>query len=84
MRSWLIYALVRLGVFVVTLGVLLLVGAGWIPGAIFATLIALVISIMFLGPLRERVARDMQHRVEKPTREADAEIEDSQIDDASN
>ena len=79
MRSWLIYALVRLGVFVVTLGVLLLVGAGWIPGAIFATLIALVISIMFLGPLRESVARDMQHRVEKPTREEEADIEFSQF-----
>ena len=84
MRSWLIYALVRLGVFVVTLGILLLVGAGWIPGAIFATLIALVISIMFLGPLRERVARDMSQRIDKPKPEEDAEIEDGQIDNASN
>ena len=84
MRSWLIYALVRLGVFVVTLGILLLVGAGWIPGAIFATLIALVISIMFLGPLRERVARDMSQRIDTPTPEEDAEIEDGQIDNASN
>ena len=84
MRSWLIYALVRLGVFVVTLGILLLVGAGWIPGAIFATIIALVISIMFLGPLRERVARHVRQRVEKPKVEEDAEIEDGQIAESGN
>ena len=84
MRSWLIYALVRLGIFVVTLGVLLLVGAGWIPGTIFATIIALVVSIMFLGPLRSRVAGDLRQRVEKPKQEKDAEIEDGQIAGSDN
>ena len=63
---------------------LLVVGAGWIPGTIFATIIALVVSIMFLGPLRARAASDLRQRVEKTKPEEDAEIEDGQIADSEN
>jgi hypothetical protein len=84
MRPWITYTLARLGIFVVTLMVLLVLGTGWIWGAIFATLISLALSVLLLSGLRQRIANDIQRRVEKPSSDFDSDVEDDQIDSAKN
>ena len=80
MKPWLLYTAARMGIFLVALVVLLLVGTGWIWGAVFASAISLALSVLFLGSLRQRVADALQERVEKPKKDADSETEDAQID----
>ncbi len=84
MSPWITYTLARLGFFVVALVILLLVGTGWIWGAIFATLISFALSVLLLSGLRQRIASDIQRRVEKPTPDIDSDVEDDQIDSAKN
>ena len=66
--------------FVVAFTVLVLVGTGWVLGAVFATLIALALSVLVLGGLRHRVADDIQRRVESKKTDVDSSIEDDQVD----
>lgn len=79
MRPWLIYTLIRLAMFIGALTVMLLLGIGWVIGAVLATLASLALSIIFLGELRGQVAAALRERVEKPKLDADSEIEDEQI-----
>lgn len=80
MKAWVLYTLVRLGIFAAALAVLVVVGTGWILGAVFASLIALSLSLLFLGGLRQRAAESLRSRVEKPQRDVDSDIEDEQLD----
>jgi hypothetical protein len=80
MAPWIQYTLARLGLFVVAFTVLVLVGTGWVLGAVFATLIALALSVLMLGGLRQRVADDIQRRVESKKTDVDSSIEDDQVD----
>ena len=82
MSPWIQYTLARLGIFTIALVILLLTGTGWLLGAIFATLISLALSVLLLSELRQRVARDIQRRIEKPTKDADSDVEDNQIESA--
>jgi hypothetical protein len=50
--------------------------------SIFATLIALSLSVLFLHPLRARLSTEIVKRVQKPAPDIDSDIEDSQIDSA--
>ncbi len=84
MSPWITYTLARLGFFAASLVILLLVGTGWIWGAIFATLISFALSVLLLGGLRQRIASDIQRRVEKPATDIDSDVEDDQIDSAKN
>lgn len=84
MSPWIQYTLARLGIFVVSLLILLWVGTGWLLGAVFASLIALALSVLFLSDLRRRVAADIQRRVATPVKDRDSDVEDTQIDSASN
>ena len=79
MKPWVVYTGARLGLFVGTLVILLLVGTGWIMGTIFATGISLALSVLFLGGLRQKVADGIRTRVEKPEKDEDASVEDDQL-----
>ncbi len=79
MNQWLAYVVARLGVFVVALAVLVIVGVDWGWAAVFATLIALAISLLFLGQLRQRAANDLQRRTEKASPDNDSATEDAQL-----
>lgn len=79
MKPWVVYTAVRLGMFIVALVILLLVGTGWIMGAVFATGISLALSVLFLGGLRQKVADSIQRRVEKPEKDEDSTVEDEQL-----
>ncbi len=59
MRPWVIYSLARVGIFLALLVVLLVLGIKWWIAAIAATLMALAISYLALGRLRNRVAEDL-------------------------
>ena len=84
MPPWIKYTLARVGLFAVAFTVLVLIGTGWILGAVFATLIALALSVLLLGGLRQRVADDIRRRVEHKTTDVDSTIEDDQVDAGSN
>lgn len=84
MSPWITYTLARLGFFVVSLVILLVVGTGWIWGAIFATLISFALSVLLLSGLRQKIASDIRRRVEKPVTDSDSDVEDDQIDSAKN
>jgi hypothetical protein len=84
MSPWIQYTLARLGIFAVTFVVLLLIGTGWLMSAIYATLISLALSVLFLGKLRTRIARDIERRVRKPAKDVDSAVEDDQLDSSKN
>ena len=84
MPPWIQYTLARIGLFVVAFTVLVLVGTGWILGAIFATLMSLALSVLLLGGLRQRVADDIRRRVEHKSTDVDSSIEDDQVDSTRN
>ena len=84
MSPWITYTLARLGFFSASLVILLLVGTGWVWGAIFATLISFALSVLLLGGLRQRIASDIRRRIEKPVTDSDSDVEDDQIDSAKN
>ena len=83
MKPWLVYTAARLGMFLAALSVLVLVGTGWIWGAIFATAISLALSVLFLGSLRQKVADSLQQRVERPAQDTDSATEDAQLGDSN-
>ena len=82
MRSWLPYTLARLGVLVAVFAILMLLGVQWWLSAIFATVIALCVSILAFGPLRARMTAGLaarsEHRGRKTLADVDAEDEDAE------
>lgn len=84
MNPWIHYTLARLGLFLVPLVLFIALGVGWLWSSIFAALIALALSVLFLNPLRARLSAEITKRVQKPAPDIDSDIEDSQIDSAKN
>ena len=82
MNPWIQYTLARLGLFLIPLVIMVAIGVGWLWSSIFATLIALSLSVLFLNPLRARLSTEIAQRVQKPDPDLDSDIEDSQIDSA--
>jgi membrane protein implicated in regulation of membrane protease activity len=80
MNHWLAYIVARLGIFIIALAVLVLLGVDWGWSAVFATLIALALSLLLLGSFRQRAADDLQRRTEKPEPDNDSVTEDEQLD----
>jgi hypothetical protein len=82
MNPWIQYTLARLGFFLVPMVILLWAGTGWLLSAVFASLIALALSVLFLNGLRSRLSTEITTRVTKPTKDVDSDVEDSQIESA--
>ncbi|MCS5732194.1 DUF4229 domain-containing protein [Herbiconiux daphne] len=89
-QTWLVYTLLRLGVFAVTLTVLILLQiTPWIATVIGA-LISLCISIIFLRKPREEAsktlyeARNNRHQAARATaqKSEDEDVEDDAVDNA--
>lgn len=59
MRAWVIYSLVRVGLFLALFAVLLLLGIEWWIAAVAAALMGLALSFLVLGRLRDRVTADL-------------------------
>ncbi|GAA1727170.1 DUF4229 domain-containing protein [Microcella frigidaquae] len=83
MSPWIQYTLLRLGLFGVTFGVLMAIQLDWWWAAIVASIIAMTVSYIFFGTLRDAVALDLAARREKPAADPDAEAEDAAADPSS-
>lgn len=77
MSSWIQYSLLRLGLFGVTFGILFAVGIDWWWAAIIASVLAMTISYIFFGKLRDAVAADLHDRRTRPADDPDADAEDA-------
>lgn len=77
MSPWILYSLVRLGLFAGTFAILLVLSFDWWWAAIIASIIALTISYIFFGRLRDAVAADLHARRTRPADDPDAAAEDA-------
>jgi len=76
-RPWLLYTLVRLGIFAVLVAIFLLLGIDWWLGVPFAAVIAFLVSYLFLGRLRARFASELEAaRTPRVTPDSDEAVED--------
>lgn len=88
MRSFLLYAVIRLGLWAAVWWILVQVGIGVMLAGVLAALIAMLLSIVFLDRLREAAAQRWKAADERrAARKADevdedAEYEDHLLDDA--
>ena len=89
MRSFLLYSLARIALFVLVFWLLLFTEIHWMFAGILAAVIAMLISILALGRLRQAAATDVQQgvrrrvergRLKKSDAEHDAEEEDAIIE----
>lgn len=70
MKPWVVYSLIRLGLFAVTLTVLMLLGVeGWLA-AIIAAVIGLSVAYIFFRPQRDELIASVR---KAPTADEDAE-----------
>jgi hypothetical protein len=79
-RAWVIYSVVRVGLFAGVFLLLWLLGIEWWLAAISAAVIALCISYIFFGKLRARVAEEIEARRKAagvPVANSDEDAEDS-------
>lgn len=83
MRTWILYSLLRVGIFVVILLVLLLLGIEWWIAATFAALLAVAVSLLTLNRLRDTASTQLADAQERRMRGriTDEHIEDEVIDE---
>ncbi len=84
-RPWILYTLVRVGLFAVMFAILYALTANlwsfaWAAAAVVAALLSLCISYIFFRPLRERVAMEWVSARERPASGAGA---DEDVEDAA-
>lgn len=88
MRSFLLYAVIRLGLWAVVWWLLVQVGVGVMLAGVLAALIAMLLSIVFLDRLRDAAAQRWKAADERRAArrtdvvDEDAEYEDHLLDDA--
>ena len=76
-RAWVLYSLIRLGLFAVVFAVLYLVQVPWWLAAILAAVIGFCVAYIFFRPLRERMALELaEARARSGERTADEVAED--------
>ena len=77
---WILYSLVRLGIFGGVFLLLYLSGITWWVGLIFATIISFTASYVFMAKTRQAMADTLRHRRENRSepRDPDAEAEDQE------
>ena len=78
------YALARIGVFGVTLAVLLLLNFNGLYATCIATIVAFAFSLIFLSKQRETAATDLYNKVNRQDqqgiRDKDTDAEDGNLD----
>lgn len=87
MRHFLLYAVIRLGLWVLIWWALTLLDVGVLLAGVLAALLAMLISILFLDRLRDAAAMRWKaaddRRAERRSPDEDAEYEDAMLDDAA-
>lgn len=84
-RQWVLYSLIRLGIFAVALAILLIVGVNVWIAAIGAAVIGFCVSYIFLRGPRDAVAKTMvsakaSSTKSTPERDIDNDIENEALD----
>ncbi|WP_354567846.1 DUF4229 domain-containing protein [Glaciihabitans sp. UYNi722] len=79
-RQWLLYSLIRVGVFAVALVVLVLVGLNFIIATIAAAVIGFCFSYIFLRNQRDAVAKSIQNIRTRKDTDTDNDVENEMLD----
>ena len=82
-KPWIVYSLVRLGLFGATFVVLQILGLYWLWAAIVATVVSMAISYIAFAGLRDQVAQDLAARRARGSVDPDAADEDARADDTA-
>ena len=84
-NPWLVYTLVRLGVFAVVLTTFLLLGFGWLYGTLLAAALSLAFSLVFINKQREAISEEIYERVQKNKNigieDAESDLENKKLDE---
>jgi len=70
-HRWILYSLLRVGLFAAALVILMLVGLDLLPAAVIATIIAFAISYIFFREPRDALALEFQKRRDIPSEDPD-------------
>lgn len=81
MPAWLSYSLLRVGIFLATLVILLVLGLYWLWAALIATVVAFCVSYIFFRRQRLALAEELASR--RPVRTSDDAAEDAQLERGS-
>lgn len=73
-RAWVLYSLIRLGLFAVVFALLYLVAVPWWLAAILAAVIGFCIAYIFFRPLRDRMALELAEARERSSRRSADEV----------
>lgn len=83
-RRWLLYSLLRLGLFAGIFAILMLLGLWWWASAIFAMLLSFLISYLLLRDTRDQLALDLQERRKRAAEDPDSLDPDAEAENAAN
>lgn len=82
MKPWLVYSIVRLGLFALAFAVLSLLGFDWLWAALLAAVIGFCVSYLAFDRLRRQVATSLAERRAAPAvKDADSSAEDDALDE---
>ncbi len=79
-RQWILYSLIRVGVFAAALALLVLVGVTFLIAAVAAAVIGFCVSYIFLRGPRNAVATSIHELRTKKDRDADNDVENDVLD----
>jgi hypothetical protein len=79
-KPWIIYSLLRLGIFAAAFTLLMVAQVEWWLSALIAAILGFAISYVFFGTLRDAVARDIVARRAGPSHDPDRDAEDAAAD----
>jgi hypothetical protein len=82
-HRWLLYTLLRLGLFAGVFAALMALGQLWWVSAIFAMLISFAVSYLFFRDTRDALAADLQQRRTRGDVDPDADAENAANDEAT-
>ena len=80
MKPWIIYSLVRLGIFAAVFALLTVAQVDWWLSAPIAAIVGFTVSYIFFGKLRDSVALDIVARRSGPSHDPDRNAEDAEAD----
>lgn len=81
-RIWVLYSVIRVGVFFAVFTLLMVYEIDWWLSAILAAIISLCVSYLFLRRPREKLARSI-HDLRHGTGEIESDNDDDEVEDAA-
>ncbi|GAA1221261.1 DUF4229 domain-containing protein [Rhodoglobus aureus] len=80
MKPWILYSVLRLGIFAAVFALLMVAQVDWWLSAIIAAIVGFAISYIFFDKLRDAVALDIVVRRSGPSHDPDRDAEDAGAD----